>query len=112
MERDEQNLQKSFALACRILADYVGYPLDHVNFGRPEGGGDLKEYERPPWQRWQEYIAERVSGEPVCRVCGCTQYNACPGGCFWVEDDLCSRCAEAQISEALPNAAGIDKKGA
>lgn len=30
--------------------------------------------------------------EPVCRVCGCTQYNGCPGGCFWVTEDLCSEC--------------------
>jgi hypothetical protein len=28
-----------------------------------------------------------------CRVCGCTNYHACPGGCFWVEKDLCSKCA-------------------
>ncbi len=28
-----------------------------------------------------------------CRTCGCTQERACPGGCRWVEDDLCSRCA-------------------
>ena len=27
-----------------------------------------------------------------CRVCGCTDNKACPGGCYWVEDDLCSRC--------------------
>ena len=27
-----------------------------------------------------------------CRVCGCTQFHACPGGCYWVSDDLCSRC--------------------
>jgi hypothetical protein len=31
--------------------------------------------------------------ERRCRVCGCTQNNACPGGCYWVEWDLCSRCA-------------------
>jgi hypothetical protein len=35
--------------------------------------------------------------EPRCRVCGCTDEQACAGGCFWVEDpeglgDLCSRC--------------------
>lgn len=30
--------------------------------------------------------------QQVCRVCGCTQFAACPGGCFWVEDDLCSAC--------------------
>lgn len=34
---------------------------------------------------------------PVCRVCGCTDEQACEGGCSWVEDpqllgDLCSSC--------------------
>ena len=34
-----------------------------------------------------------------CRVCGCTDLEACPEGCWWVEDpqgmgDLCSSCAE------------------
>lgn len=28
-----------------------------------------------------------------CRVCGCTDISACPGGCHWVNDDLCSKCA-------------------
>ncbi|MGX8702055.1 hypothetical protein [Caproiciproducens sp.] len=27
-----------------------------------------------------------------CRVCGCDWNHACPGGCSWVGDDLCSRC--------------------
>jgi hypothetical protein len=27
-----------------------------------------------------------------CRVCGCSWFNACPGGCSWVEPDLCSQC--------------------
>jgi ParB family chromosome partitioning protein len=31
----------------------------------------------------------------VCRKCGCTEEAACPGGCAWVEDDLCSACAPA-----------------
>lgn len=30
----------------------------------------------------------------VCRECGCTDERACPGGCSWVEPDLCSQCAE------------------
>lgn len=34
-----------------------------------------------------------------CRVCGCTEVDACPVGCCWVEDDLCSVCAAA--AEAL-----------
>lgn len=37
-------------------------------------------------------------GVPRCRVCGCTDERACPGGCHWGPDptmagDLCSRCA-------------------
>jgi ParB/RepB/Spo0J family partition protein len=31
-----------------------------------------------------------------CRVCGCTDDHACPGGCYWVEKDLCSACADKQ----------------
>ena len=27
-----------------------------------------------------------------CRKCGCADLRACPGGCYWVADDLCSRC--------------------
>jgi len=29
----------------------------------------------------------------ACRVCGCTESNACRGGCWWVGRDLCSACA-------------------
>lgn len=25
-----------------------------------------------------------------CKVCGCTELNGCPNGCYWVEEDLCS----------------------
>jgi ParB family chromosome partitioning protein len=37
---------------------------------------------------------------PTCRKCGCTDEEACEGGCSWVEDpeelgDLCSACAAA-----------------
>jgi hypothetical protein len=28
----------------------------------------------------------------VCRVCGCSEFNACWAGCYWVEKDLCSAC--------------------
>ena len=28
-----------------------------------------------------------------CRMCGCTDEEACqPNGCVWVENDLCSAC--------------------
>ena len=28
----------------------------------------------------------------ACRLCGCTENRACLGGCYWVEQDLCSAC--------------------
>ena len=32
----------------------------------------------------------------ACRECGCTELNACEGGCWWVEPGLCSACAPAK----------------
>ena len=29
-----------------------------------------------------------------CRICGCSDYDPCEGGCSWVDDSLCSRCAD------------------
>ena len=34
---------------------------------------------------------------PKCRVCECTEHDACFGGCEWVEPDLCSTCADIAI---------------
>jgi hypothetical protein len=38
----------------------------------------------------------------ACRICGCTDEEACPGGCCWVEDpsggDLCSSCVAHAIA--------------
>jgi hypothetical protein len=28
----------------------------------------------------------------VCRACGCTEDDACEGGCSWADTDLCSSC--------------------
>jgi len=45
---------------------------------------------------------------PRCRVCGCTNDLACPGGCWWVADpqelgDLCSSCIDpGGIQEGAP----------
>jgi hypothetical protein len=32
--------------------------------------------------------------EPTCRICGCTEFRACPEGCYWADEDmtLCSEC--------------------
>lgn len=37
----------------------------------------------------------------TCRVCGCTDDHACPGGCYWVEEDLCSECVEADEEDIV-----------
>ena len=80
-EKQTENVefQKAFTLACRVLADYLECP--YTECGVEES-----------WRRWQEYIIKKTENEAVCRVCGCTQYNACDGGCYWVEPDLCSKC--------------------
>lgn len=31
-----------------------------------------------------------------CRVCGCTDENACPGGCSWANRDICTSCVDKQ----------------
>lgn len=41
-----------------------------------------------------------------CRVCGCTEYNACVDtkgrSCYWVADALCSHCAQVDPSDPHP----------
>ena len=38
------------------------------------------------------YSATPRRADVRCRVCGCSDFRACPGGCWWVEPDLCSAC--------------------
>ena len=45
------------------------------------------------YQKEQEELNEIFDPDDRrCRVCACTQFNACPGGCYWIEEDLCSKC--------------------
>lgn len=40
---------------------------------------------------------------PVCRVCGCSEHDACfgpDGPCAWAEDDLCTACAGGAAEKA------------
>lgn len=39
-------------------------------------------------------LAPQVLEIPVCRVCGYTDSHCCGEGLNWVDDSLCSACAE------------------
>ncbi len=45
------------------------------------------------------FMPHVTDGVRRCRVCGCTDDHACPGGCWWVSSDLCSACADAATEE-------------
>ncbi|MGH8073701.1 MAG: Lar family restriction alleviation protein [Lysobacter sp.] len=36
-----------------------------------------------------------------CRHCGCTDTQACPGGCWWSAPEVCSSCAARADAEPL-----------
>jgi hypothetical protein len=52
-------------------------------------------------ERYMLTITEikRPKQQQRCRVCGCTQDRACPGGCYWVEPNLCSNCSDREPPE-------------
>ena len=35
----------------------------------------------------------------ACRICGCTELAACPGGCAWAEHDLCTACKPSKKTQ-------------
>jgi hypothetical protein len=35
---------------------------------------------------------------PICRSCGCSEQNACEGGCSWAEPDLCTACVGSEVA--------------
>jgi ParB/RepB/Spo0J family partition protein len=52
---------------------------------------------------WEHAIRadDRFRTPPVCAECGCTDENACPGGCEWVNDELCTRCVDKPIVDVV-----------
>jgi len=47
---------------------------------------------------WDEY-PHPPAPERACRVCGCTQNNACDPPCSWAGADLCSACSAPERDE-------------
>ena len=54
------------------------------------GRGVMQVKALPRWAGPGEVLLLTIS-KPRCRVCGCTDDQACVGGCRWVEPDLCSK---------------------
>lgn len=46
----------------------------------------------------RQKLFEHLKNEGIqfCRKCGCTEHAACGDGCYWVEPDLCSACANLE----------------
>lgn len=46
-----------------------------------------------------------------CRVCGCTEMQACPDGCYWTEADLCSACTvgDEDIESVVAGNGGVGR---
>ncbi len=58
------------------------------------------------WKKGKEPVKTKKAGgksekleSGICRVCGCTEENACKGGCHWVDEKktLCSSCFEKKV---------------
>lgn len=62
-------------------------------------------------EQWAQALGRTITTQPAethCRVCGCTEDNACDGGCAWVtgedntlEADLCTACAWVIARDAI-----------
>jgi hypothetical protein len=50
-------------------------------------GWTIREY-----KKGRHIVCEECQDVPTCRICGCSQYTPCNGGCYWVEEDFCSAC--------------------
>ena len=41
----------------------------------------------------------KQKAQHACKVCGCTDEFACPGGCGWATKDTCTRCFKVNIEQ-------------
>ena len=84
---------KAFDRASGRAIPHPGAAVRLVNAGavakatkKPRGGSQTTVY----WLTETGQAMARALKGPRCRHCGCTEMNACPGGCSWVKPDVCS----------------------
>lgn len=75
-------------LAARLIQD-VHAPI-------LPGSAELKQLVGRAWLMGAQHAANELAGVRSCRVCGCTDDDACQDGagraCCWVAPNLCSHC--------------------
>ena len=60
-----------------------------------------------------EHTVKAINGAldnvTTCRFCGCSETYACPGGCYWIEHDVCSHpnCVERWEDEQLARSRAV-----
>lgn len=87
-------------LALALLLDVTdrNTALDHYqDFKRQfvAAWGDTWSITSDDILKWvRQVVVDPPQKKRVCRVCGCTQVQACNPPCYWVEPDLCSACTE------------------
>lgn len=88
---------ETFEFARRLYAEEPAEALEK-KFERPfPTWEELTNEARSPYFKRAEQafriITDMMDGD-TCRVCGCTDDAACPGGCSWAEPGLCSNCVD------------------
>lgn len=58
-------------------------------------GAELTNDEQESIRRDDEWKPAEVQVARECRICHCTDDNACDDGCTWVDENLCSSCTDA-----------------
>lgn len=104
--RDTERLADALREEMRRFANR----LDHIPFPRDDTFTRTAVHQAAAQLRTIADLTAAAAGKhvlsppmpdvPRCRVCGCTEDAACPGGCWWIPDptgqgDLCNRCAGA-----------------
>ena len=69
---------------AQVAAEYINLRGDALPYTLVRGDGVV----------WFEDKTMEKDAVRHCRVCNCTDDQACPGGCSWVGPDLCSACEE------------------
>ena len=61
-------------------------------------GGLPKKWVKKEFKEQAYFLCEECQTDFLhCRVCGCSEEYPCEGGCWWIEEDLCSACEGKEV---------------